>query len=93
MRKDEVIDRWSRGVAGKTGNNSLSTDGVSLFSYNLRIGYRSLSGSMIVGNYTSKGGSYYSQTTSTHVGLAARSAHYVMHPTVFENSPFPGFNV
>ncbi len=89
MRNELVIDAWTRGVAADSHNGALRTDGVNLYSYNLRIGYRSRSGSCIVGDYTSPGGGFHSSTTSCHVGKARVAAQHVMHPTVFENSEFP----
>ena len=66
-RNDTVIEEWARGRAAESG--TLSTDGVKLYSYNLLIGEGS--GGTIF-NHTSGGGSYHSQTTSCHVGLARR---------------------
>ena len=93
MKNELVINSWTRGVAASSHNGALRTDGVSLYSYNLRIGYRARSGSTILGDYTSPGGGFYSMTTSQHVGKARAIACHVMHPAVFENSEFPGFNV
>jgi hypothetical protein len=90
MRNDLVIDSWTRGVAASSHNGALRTDGVSLYSYNLRIGYRAQTGATILADYTSPGGQFYSVTTSCHVGKARGIACHVMHPAVFENSEFPG---
>jgi len=89
MRNELVIDAWTRGVEASSHNGNLRTDGVSLYSYNLRIGYRSRSGSAVLGDFTSPGGDFRSMTTSSHVGKARSAASHVMHPTVFENSEFP----
>ena len=89
MRNELVIDAWTRGVAAINHTSTLRTDGVSLYSYNLRIGYRARSGSTVVGDYTSPGGDFRSMTTSCHVGKVRWRADHVMHPTVFENSEFP----
>jgi hypothetical protein len=67
IRNKEVIEEWIAGRKASAGN--LSTDGVFLYSYGLKIGEGS--GKVIL-DYTSGGGSYYSQTTSCHVGLAKR---------------------
>lgn len=51
---------------------ALTTDGQSLFSYNLRIAeYLPSNGgkAIIVYDYTSRGNAYKSQTTSSHVGM------------------------
>jgi hypothetical protein len=69
MRNENVIRAWLNGQRASAGN--LSTDGSNLYSYNLLIGEGS--GTAIF-NHTAGGGSYYSQTTSTHVGLAKRLA-------------------
>jgi len=69
MTNENVIKAWINGRRGNAGN--LSTDGSNLYSYNLLIGTGS--GSTIL-NHTAGGGSYYSQTTSCHVGLAKRLA-------------------
>ena len=92
MRNELVIDAWTRGVAADSHTGALRTDGVNLYSYNLRIGYRARSGSTVVGDYTSPGGDFRSRTSSCHVGKGRGIAGHVMHPTVFENSDFPGFN-
>ena len=89
MRNELVIDAWTRGVAATNHTNTLRTDGVNLYSYNLRIGYRARSGSTVVVDYTSPGGDFRSMTTSCHVGKVRGIAGHVMHPTVFENSEFP----
>jgi hypothetical protein len=76
MNKSQVITAWSNGRSGRTGNGSLtaSIDG-TLRSYNLVIGMRD-HGELIVGDYTASG-TYFSQTTSTHVGDAERVARSV----------------
>jgi len=66
-RNDTVIEEWASGRAARAAN--LWTDGVKLYSYNLLIGEGS--GATIF-DHTAGGGSYYSQTTSCHVGLAKR---------------------
>lgn len=70
MRNDTVIEEWARGRAARAG--SLWTDGAKLYSYSLLIGEGS--GGTIF-DHTSSGGSYHSQTTSCHVGLAKRLIH------------------
>jgi hypothetical protein len=67
MRNDTVIEEWARGRAARSAN--LWTDGAKLYSYGLVIGEGS--GGTIF-NHTTGGGSYFSQTTSCHVGLAMR---------------------
>ena len=88
MRNELVINAWTRGVAD-SHTGALRTDGVNLYSYNLRIGYRAKPGATILGDYTSPGGGFHSVTTSCHVGKVRGIANHVMHPAVFENSEFP----
>jgi len=68
LRNSKVVDAWLSGEAAS--NASMRTDGVNLYSYQLRIGFKD-DGSPTVFDYTASG-VYYSQTTSKHVGLAAR---------------------
>ncbi len=70
MKNENVIKAWMNGRSASAAN--LSTDGNNLYSYRLLIGTGS--GSTIL-NHTACGGSYYSQTTSCHVGLAKRLAN------------------
>jgi len=88
-RNEQVIDSWIRGVAADSHTGALRSDGVNLYSYNLRIGYRAKSGTTVVGDFTSPGGDFRSVTTSCHVGKVRWSANHVMHPAVFQNSEFP----
>ena len=83
-----VIDLWKRGYEASSHNGALTSNGVDLFSYNLKIGHRSGTGVCVVGDYTSPGGGFHSNTTSTHVGKARGAAGHVMHPVIFEKS-FP----
>lgn len=65
MTNENVIIAWTKGQAAKSLN--MSTDGNDLFSYRLKIG---TGGGSVIYNHTAGGGSFYSQTTSCHVGLA-----------------------
>ena len=85
--KEDVVKAWKAGELARTKNRSLSTDGTHLMSYGKLIGLRLKSGYTIVGDYTARTKHFASQTTSCHVGLAARYADSVWHPLVFENSP------
>ena len=68
VNKRGVIAAWIEGRSARTSNHSFSSDGKMLCSYNLPIGATTERGTRVVGDYTSGGGHYYSQTTSTHVG-------------------------
>ncbi len=72
MRNEQVIREWTLGRSAKSSTGNLSTDGENLFSYNLLIGSRSRK---VVFDYTSSG-TFYSMTTSCHVGRAAGGSGY-----------------
>jgi len=68
MNNSQVLKAFAAGRAGSSSNGAFSTDGKSLYSYRLRIAvHRDFD--IAVGDYTASG-SYYSQTTSKHVGYA-----------------------
>ena len=69
MKNKEVIRRFTIGREGRAGN--LSTNGKTIKSYGLTIGFN-LSGDSFAIDYTSTGGHYRSQTTSTHVNALKR---------------------
>ena len=86
-----VVRAWKEGR--KASNRSpvtdstLYTDGVNLWSYDLKIGHRLDSGVTVLADYTASG-RYRSQTTSCHIGLARRTGiNLMMHPLVWETSP------
>tara|TARA_R100001443_G_C3228493_1_gene147762 strand:+ start:133 stop:378 length:246 start_codon:yes stop_codon:yes gene_type:complete len=73
----EVARLWSAGVAAENHRGSFHTDGQKLWSYGLLIG-DTASGTKVVRDHTAGGRhDYYSQTTSTHVGIAKRFADLV----------------
>lgn len=74
MKNAEVVKAWWWGREAKTKH--LSTDGVSLWSYNLKIGGMK-GGEKVAYNFRSSGGRFVSVTTSRHVTLAARHAKVV----------------
>mgnify|MGYP003153187867 FL=1 len=88
FRNDSVLAMWKKGKKASSHTGALCTNGRDLFSYNLRIGYRSRSGQTILGDFTSPGGDFRSMTTSCHVGKARVIADHIMHPVVFRNSEF-----
>jgi len=87
-RNELVLEKWKDGKKACSHNGALHTDGTSLFSYNLKIGHRAQSGTCVLGDFTSPGGSFQSMTTSCHVGKARAVADHTMHPVVFQNSEF-----
>lgn len=76
----DIPKAFARGERARAGN--LSTDGHSLWSYNLKIAQKTPKG-IVVGDFTAKGGDHYSMTTSKHVGYAKRIADTVMLPELF----------
>ena len=87
IRNEDVVRAWTQGQSAKAGN--LWTDGENLYSYSLVIG-KNKGGESIVFDYTSRGGAYYSNTTSTHVGLAARHADQLMNVDAALHARFIG---
>ncbi len=83
-----VIRAWKEGKNARNHKNTLLSVNGELYSYHLKIGQRSNSGLLVVGDMTSGGGGYHSQTTSCHVGLAKRFADTIMHAKVWVDSPF-----
>lgn len=77
MRRSKVPEFWARGE--KAGCSNIRTDGESLWSYDLKIGYTDENGDKILLDYT-KSGIYYSSTTSKHVGYARLVADEVRDP-------------
>ena len=89
--KKQVVESWINGQRSSTPNKSLRTDGESLWSYQLKIGYKQTetielddghediqTEQLIVLDYTASGGNFVSSTTSTHVGLAKRYADKIV---------------
>ena len=57
---------------------SMRTDGISIYSYNLKIGETDKDNNKILKDYTAKGLGYYSHTTSHQVNLARPYADVVV---------------
>ena len=66
---EQVINSFLYGRSARGLN--LSTDGNTLYSYNLKIAEWTSSG-VVVYDFTATGGHFYSMTTSQHVGLIKR---------------------
>ena len=82
MNNRQVLNAFAAGRAGSSSNGAFSTDGNSLYSYRLRIATH-MGSEIAVGDYTASG-SYYSQTTSKHVGYArSLPSAVVFSPEIF----------
>jgi hypothetical protein len=78
MTNNDVARAWSRSIPAKTAN--LWTDGCSLYSYRLRIGYTEQNtGRKVVLTYRAPN-AFRSITTSRHVSLATRYADTLETP-------------
>lgn len=80
MKRDDVAEAWKHGI--QAYNKTMSTNGLDLYSYGLRIGYTTEGGDKVAIDFTKKGGRYYSMTTSNHVAFAKRYADRVVKPDV-----------
>ena len=80
MRNKDVISAFVAGRCARTAH--LESDGLSLWSYSLKIAHRTPEG-IVVGDFTAPGGDFHSMTTSKHVGMAKREAHTIMLPELF----------
>lgn len=70
VTNEEVCLAWAQGKSARNHNNSFTTDGKRIYSYDLQIGDTSETNKKIVRDYTSKGSyGFRSMTTSKHVGL------------------------
>jgi hypothetical protein len=78
-----VIDSWKLGTSWRNGSGSLYTDGSSLWSYSLVIGFTTLNGynadfKKIAIDYMAPDN--VTQTTSMHVSLAKSVADEIVSP-------------
>ena len=73
MSNEKIVCAWKEGKKmGKSGNR-LNTDGVDIYSYDLRIGFTDINNKKILFIYTTKTGNYKSSTTSRHCELIRRA--------------------
>ncbi len=96
LNNDGVIKAWTNGLSARNGRRSLRSvsypnGSAELFSYGLKIGERTKSGAMVIGDFTAPADGFHSMTTSCHVNLAkalaCREGAIIMHPKVWECSP------
>ena len=86
MRNRQVIEQFAAGKQADSWTGNPWSDGTWLRSYNQKIAHRTSVGLVVVGDFTSPGGKFFSVTTSGHVNSAKAHADEIMHPTVFQNS-------
>ncbi len=94
VSNDNVIHAWIHGLSARNGRRSLRSvsypnGSAELFSYGLKIGERTKSGAMVIGDFTAPANGFHSMTTSKHVNLAKREVDgpMIMHPRVWRHSP------
>jgi hypothetical protein len=83
-----VISSWATGTEARNHKGTLRTDGNTLWSYNLAIGYTTVTECHGVTrenkdaiDYTAPSGNFRSMTTSSHVGRAKAMADRVVQPS------------
>jgi len=76
MSNDKVVRAWIEGKKAKS--NTMSTDGISLFSYKMKIGQTLSNGFKQVLNVQKP--FFYSRTTSNHVGIAKSYCSRIVNP-------------
>ena len=86
MRNRQVIEQFAAGKQADSWTGNLWSDGTWLRSYNQKIAHRTAGGLVVVGDFTSPGGRFFSVTTSGHVNSAKGHADEIMHPVVFLQS-------
>lgn len=77
-RNDQVANAWANGESARNGRYTFHTDGSNLYSYRLLIGFTSANGNKMLLEHRAP--HFVSQTTSCHVGIAARYANACIHP-------------
>ena len=88
QKNHSVISSWANGRASRNHKNTLRTDGNTLWSYGLVIGYTTVTERHGVHtenkdaiDYTAPSGNFRSMTTSSHVGRAKAMADRVCQPS------------
>mgnify|MGYP001606216548 CR=1 FL=1 len=76
VRNNQVAQAWKRGESAQSGR--MSTDGLSVMSYGLRVGYTTPEGRKVALAY--RGKHMRSMTTSHHVGLVMAVADETRNP-------------
>ena len=86
MGNNKVCKAWIEGKKAKS--NSMSTDGLSLFSYSMKIGQTLTNGLKQVLNVQKP--YFYSMTTSRHVGIAKSYCSRIVNPVPIHSYIFGG---
>jgi hypothetical protein len=84
MTNQEVTQNWINGKIGESLH--MSTDGKSVFSYEMKIGQTLINGEKQGLNVQKP--FFYSQTTSKHVGLVKRYADKMVNPVSIDKKGF-----
>lgn len=77
---EKVVNAWKHGNSAR--EKTIRTDGLNLYSYDLKIGVTEPNGDKVVMDYTKLGGKFVSQTTSTQVGEAKKVADRVISVSI-----------
>ena len=97
MKISNVIAAWHSYQSAQNRNKnfrngSVRTDGSTIWSYNLIVGYTTPEGQKVVIDYTSPAGYFQSMRTSSHVGaIRQHGGVMVKHPdsdTLYRNSEY-----
>lgn len=75
-----VGNYWKANKKARSHTGNLKTDGKTLWSYGLIIGYTDENGKKIAYKYMARYGHFYSRTTSNHVSIAIGRADESINP-------------
>ena len=82
---ENVALNWRQGNAAVSSTGNYRTDGLNLYSYYTRIGFTTVNGQKVLGDFTKRGGRFLTPTTSTkHVPPARSVATKILHPDDFD---------
>ena len=82
VNNTKVVQAWINGEDARNHRETFTSSNGRLKSYDEVIGVN-MGGTCIVRDATARGGQFYSQTTSCHVGMARSKANIVWHPKVW----------
>ena len=82
---ENVAKNWTQGIESVSTTGNYRTDGLNLYSYTTRIGFTTVNGQKVLGDFTKRGGRFLSVTTSTkHIPPATNVAQMIVHPDDFD---------